>query len=155
MTSNLGSNIIQDLAADGSSDDAYLRMKNAVMEIVGQHFRPEFVNRIDETVVFHPLDKEQIASIAEVQLEYLAERLRDRDMDITFKPEAISTIAEVGFDPVYGARPLRRAIQTQIENPLAQAMLAGEFGTGDTIIVDIDSKGFVFSTTQQGVNAVA
>jgi len=155
MTSNLGSNVIQDLAADSSSDDAYERMKDAVMEIVGQHFRPEFINRIDETVVFHPLDKEQIASIAEVQLEYLAERLRDRDMDITFKPEAISTIAEVGFDPVYGARPLRRAIQTQIENPLAQAMLAGEFSTGDTIIVDIDSKGFVFTTAQQGVNAVA
>lgn len=146
MTSNLGSSQIQDMAGDDLTDDSYLRMKNAVMEIVGQHFRPEFINRIDESVVFHPLDKSQIADIAKIQIQFLAGRLVDKDMSLELTDAAISKIAEVGFDPVYGARPLRRAIQTEIENPLAQAILAGQFSSGDRIFVGIESDGFTFST---------
>ncbi len=140
MTSNLGSNLIQEMARTND----YEAMKTAVMEVVGQHFRPEFINRIDETVVFHPLGKAQIRKIADIQLQYLRDRLAERDLAIEFTDAAMDELAEVGFDPVYGARPLKRAIQHEIENPLAQKILAGEFLPGDTIVVDWRDGKMVF-----------
>ena len=137
MTSNLGSQTIQDLAGE----DNYDEMKSTLMEIVGQHFRPEFVNRIDDIVVFHPLEREQLHEIAKIQIEYLRNRLQARDLDLTLSPAALDKISAAGFDPVYGARPLKRAIQTQIENPLAQEILSGCFAPGDTIHVDVDVDG--------------
>jgi ATP-dependent Clp protease ATP-binding subunit ClpB len=129
MTSNLGSDIIQNLAGE----DNYEAMKSAVMEVVGTHFRPEFINRVDEVVVFHPLLKEQIRGIAEIQLELLKSRLADRELGFEVDKAALDTICDAGFDPVYGARPLKRAIQQLIENPLAQSVLAGEFMPGQTV----------------------
>ena len=126
MTSNLGSQVIQELAGEGN----YQRMKSAVMEIVQQHFRPEFINRVDDIVVFHPLGTEQIRAIVEIQLEYLRRRLLERNMELELDDKARDLIGEAGFDPVYGARPLKRAIQQQIENPLAQRILRNEFGAG-------------------------
>ncbi len=141
MTSNLGSNLIQEMARTND----YEAMKTAVMEVVGNHFRPEFINRIDEVVVFHPLDREQIRAITRIQIEYLRRRLADRDMQLEITEAALDRLGEAGFDPVYGARPLKRAIQQELENPLAQAILAGEFLPGDTIHVDVDEKGLRFS----------
>ncbi len=112
---------------------SYEDIKAAVMDVVRQHFRPEFINRIDDTVVFHALGKEQIANIAAIQIGRLQERLRQLNMQLNLSPEALSHIAEIGFDPVYGARPLKRVIQQEVENPLAQALLKGEFKGGDTI----------------------
>jgi len=129
MTSNLGSQVIQESAGEKN----YTRMKSAVMEIVQQSFRPEFINRIDDIVVFHPLGGEQIRAIVDIQLVYLRKRLQERDMDLVLDNEARDLIGEAGFDPVYGARPLKRAIQQQIENPLAQKILRGEFAPGDRI----------------------
>jgi len=149
MTSNLGSQQIQEM----SGEENYEVMKSAVMEIVGQHFRPEFINRVDELVVFHPLGKEQIRSIAAIQFEYLHERLRSRQMDIEITDAALDRIAEAGFDPVYGARPLKRAIQQEIENSLAQEILSGKFLAGDVIVVDADSKGFRFSKSDRRASA--
>ncbi|CDZ78612.1 Heat shock protein F84.1 [Legionella massiliensis] len=131
MTSNLGSHLIQDMAAKLN----YEQIKAAVMEIVGQHFRPEFINRIDDTVVFHPLAKEQIATIAAIQISHLQARLAQQNISLELSPEALSHLAEAGFDPVYGARPLKRTIQQKLENPLAQALLLGEFKSGDRIEV--------------------
>jgi ATP-dependent Clp protease ATP-binding subunit ClpB len=111
----------------------YTRMKNAVMEIVQQSFRPEFINRIDDIVVFHPLGGKQIRAIVDIQLVYLRKRLQERDMDLVLDDAARDLIGEAGFDPVYGARPLKRAIQQQIENPLAQKILQGSFVPGDRI----------------------
>jgi len=141
MTSNLGSQVIQEM----SGEENYDRMKAAVMEIVGQHFRPEFVNRIDDIVVFHPLGREQLHRIAENQVRYLRERLASRDLGLTLTPAALDRLAEAGFDPVYGARPLKRAIQQQIENPLAQEILAGKFAPGDTIVVNVRDGAIVFT----------
>ena len=146
MTSNLGSQQIQELFNNAdSSDDSYTDMKNAVMETVATHFRPEFVNRIDEVVVFHPLAQEQIREIANIQFEYLRERLADRSMDIQLSQAALDCLGEAGFDPVYGARPLKRAIQQQVENPLAQDILAGKYVAGDVIKVDASDDGLIFS----------
>jgi ATP-dependent Clp protease ATP-binding subunit ClpB len=131
MTSNLGSQLIQELAGEAN----YAKMKSAVMEIVGQHFRPEFINRVDEVVVFHPLGREQIRSIVEIQVGYLRKRLADRDIALELDGDALDLLGEAGFDPVYGARPLKRAIQHQLENPLAQSILRGDFGPGDRIVV--------------------
>ena len=133
MTSNLGSDLIQEMAG---SDD-YEAMKAAVMNVVGQHFRPEFINRVDETVVFHPLRRDQIRGIANIQLASLRDRLSERDLSIELNDAVLDHLAEAGFDPVYGARPLKRAIQQLVENPLAQAILAGEFGPGDTINAEL------------------
>ncbi|OOZ40518.1 ATP-dependent chaperone ClpB [Solemya pervernicosa gill symbiont] len=146
MTSNLGSQHIQELAAaQGSNDEEnYELMKASVMEVVGQHFRPEFINRVDETVVFHPLGQEQIRHIANIQIEYLRRRLTDRDLDLKLSEMALDRLGEAGFDPVYGARPLKRAIQQQLENPLAQAILRGEFIAGDTVSVDIEGDELAF-----------
>ncbi|MDH5301588.1 MAG: ATP-dependent chaperone ClpB [Gammaproteobacteria bacterium] len=131
MTSNLGSQLIQDM----SGEENYSAMKNAVMDVVGQHFRPEFINRVDDVVVFHPLGRAQIHSIANIQIAYLRKRLQDRDMDLSLTDQALDFLAEAGYDPVYGARPLKRAIQQNIENPLAQAILSGQFMPGDVIEV--------------------
>ena len=136
MTSNLGSDKIQEMA--GAS---YEEIKAAVMNAVNQHFRPEFVNRIDEIVVFHPLGQEQMAGIADIQLSRLRKRLQERDMDIVLSDEAMTKLIAVGYDPVYGARPLKRAIQQEIENPLSVKLLSGEFVAGDTIKVDVDEQG--------------
>ena len=133
MTSNLGSQLIQEMAG-GENYDA---MKSAIMEVVGSHFRPEFVNRIDDLVVFHPLGRDHIRKIVDIQLEYLRDRLADRDIEIHLSDEARDKLADAGFDPVYGARPLKRAIQQQVENPLAQEILQGNFKPGDTIEVGV------------------
>ena len=136
MTSNLGSHKIQEMAGD-----SYEEIKAAVMNSVNQHFRPEFINRIDEIVVFHPLGQEQMAGIADIQLSRLRKRLQERDMDIVLSDEAMTKLIAVGYDPVYGARPLKRAIQQEIENPLSVKLLSGEFVAGDTIKVDVDAQG--------------
>ena len=141
MTSNLGSDIIQQKAGE----ENYEAMKAAVMEVVGTHFRPEFINRVDEVVVFHPLARDQIQGIAKVQIENLAKRLRDQDMALELDEDAMALLAEVGYDPVYGARPLKRAIQRMIENPLAQRLLQGEFVPGDTIKAGVSDHQLVFS----------
>ena len=140
MTSNLGSQRIQELAGDENYDE----MKASVMEIVSQHFRPEFINRVDDVVVFHPLGREHIRMIVDIQLGYLHERLADRDMKITLSDAARDKLAEAGFDPVYGARPLKRAIQQQVENPLAQEILQGRFSPGDTIEVQVSEDQLEF-----------
>jgi ATP-dependent Clp protease ATP-binding subunit ClpB len=144
MTSNLGSQMIQELDGDGSAE-AYTQMKAAVMGVVQSHFRPEFVNRLDDIVVFHPLDKAQIRSIARIQMRGLEKRLGERGIRIEVSDKAFELLGNVGFDPVYGARPLKRAIQQQLENPLATRILRGEFGNGDTVKVDADGGQLVFT----------
>ena len=140
MTSNLGSQHIQEMAGE----EHYEAMKNAVMDIVGQHFRPEFINRVDDVVVFHPLGREHIRKIVDIQLGYLHDRLAERDMRIHLSDDARDRLAEAGFDPVYGARPLKRAIQQQVENPLAQEILQGKFKPGDVIEVGVSEDRLAF-----------
>ena len=141
MTSNLGSQVIQEYAGEKN----YARMKSAVMEIVQQSFRPEFINRIDDIVVFHPLGTKQIRAIVDIQLIYLRKRLAERNMDLSLDDAARDLLGEAGFDPVYGARPLKRAIQQQIENPLAQKILQGEFLPGDRIRVTVHDGALSFA----------
>jgi ATP-dependent Clp protease ATP-binding subunit ClpB len=141
MTSNLGSQEIQGYARGGGD---YQHMKNAVMEIVQQSFRPEFINRIDDIVVFHALGEAQIRRIVDIQLGYLRKRLFERDMELVLDDRAAALLGEAGFDPVYGARPLKRAIQQQVENPLAQAILKGTFGPGDRIRVTVEGGVLAF-----------
>jgi len=136
MTSNLGSDVIQSL----SGEALYSVMKNAVMDIVSTKFRPEFINRIDEAVVFHSLGRGQIRAISGIQIDYLRKRLQDREIGFEISEEALDLLGEAGFDPVYGARPMKRAIQQQLENPLAQKILAGDFVAGDTIKVDVEHE---------------
>jgi ATP-dependent Clp protease ATP-binding subunit ClpB len=170
MTSNLGSDVIQDISRnrsfdtinfeqadqdsgeavtidinDNDDENRYEVMKAAVMEVVGNHFRPEFINRIDEVVVFHPLGQGQIRGIASIQLERLRQRLTERDLLLDISDEALDLLAKVGFDPVYGARPLKRAIQQYLENPLAQDVLSGKFGPGDTIHVRVSGDHLVMN----------
>ncbi|OUD14062.1 ATP-dependent chaperone ClpB [Thioflexithrix psekupsensis] len=135
MTSNLGSQLIQEL----SGGERYQEMKAAVMQIVGQHFRPEFINRVDDVVVFHPLEQAQIRAITDIQIHSLRQRLQQQNIQLQLSDLALDQLSISGFDPVYGARPLRRSIQRELENPLAQALLRGEFTTGDTILVDWDN----------------
>lgn len=132
MTSNLGSHKIQEMVGESYED-----IKAEVMESVGQHFRPEFVNRIDEIVVFHPLGMSQMAGIADIQLDRLRQRIQEREMDIELSADAMNKLVAVGYDPVYGARPLKRAIQQEIENPLSLKLLAGNFVPGDIIKIDV------------------
>ena len=140
MTSNLGSHLIQEM-----NGGDYEAMKVAVMEVVSAHFRPEFINRIDETVVFHALGKEHMQGIANIQLQRLRKRLAERELGLDISPAALAQLVEVGYDPVFGARPLKRAIQTHLENPLAQRILAGDFVPGSTVHVDYqDGAGFTF-----------
>jgi ATP-dependent Clp protease ATP-binding subunit ClpB len=145
MTSNLGSQVIQEMAGEGN----YQRMKSSVMEIVQQHFRPEFINRVDDIVVFHPLGTEQIRSIVEIQLGHLRKRLGDRNMELELDDKARDLIAEAGYDPVYGARPLKRAIQQQIENPLAQRILRNELLPGDRVRVTARNSELVFENKRE------
>ena len=141
MTSNLGSDVIQELAGEENYD----RMKTAVMEVVGRHFRPEFINRVDESVVFHPLQQSQIRGIADIQLSGLRDRLLERDLQIEISDAFMDRLVAAGYDPVYGARPLKRAIQQELENPLAQRILSGEFSAGDVITVDLQGDESIFS----------
>jgi ATP-dependent Clp protease ATP-binding subunit ClpB len=150
MTSNLGSDRIQELMTDPSDEVAYQRVKNEVMAVVTRHFRPEFVNRIDETVVFHPLLATQIRNIANIQVASLNKRLQYNDLSIEVSEAVLDRIADLGYDPIYGARPLRRAVQNWIENPLAQRVIQGEYGPGDRITVDADEHGFVFGKREAG-----
>ncbi|MCA0894420.1 ATP-dependent chaperone ClpB [Microbulbifer agarilyticus] len=150
MTSNLGSDLIQKYASGRDDDEVdseiqYRQMKAAVMAVVGEHFRPEFINRIDEVVVFHPLGREEVRAIAEIQLQNLRKRLLDRDLNLEISDELLGKLADVGFDPVYGARPLKRAIQMWIENPLAQDVLSGKFAPGDTIHATLEGEKAVFN----------
>ena len=147
MTSNLGSQQIQEM----SGEENYAAMKAAVMETVRVYFRPEFINRIDEVVVFHSLDRDQIRAIAELQVGHLRRRLKERHMDLELTPSAIDKIAGAGFDPVYGARPLKRVIQNSVENPLAQRILGAEFLPGDVIIVDTLDGHMVFRKGERKV----
>jgi len=146
MTSNLGSQVIQELAGE----ENYSLMRDAVMEIVGSHFRPEFINRIDELVVFHPLGREQLHEIAGIQVQYLRTRLENRDLGLELSEAALDKLSQAGFDPVYGARPLKRAIQQSIENPLAQDILQGKFAAGDTIVINVKDDHFVFEKSSTG-----
>ena len=151
MTSNLGSSVIQDLAGEENYD----AMKASVMEIVTQQFRPEFINRIDEVVVFHPLDRTQIRAITEIQVRHLTARLEDQEIGLELSDAVLDKLGAAGFDPVYGARPLKRAIQQQLENPLSKSLLAGEFGVHDTIVVDVADAGFTFTKKSAAADAAA
>jgi len=142
MTSNLGSHLIMQMAGQDSE-----LIREAVWGEVKQHFRPEFLNRIDETVVFHALDEANIQSIAKIQLKLLESRLNKMDMGLDVTPEALAEIAKVGFDPVFGARPLKRAIQQRIENPVARLILEGRFGPKDVVPVRVEGGQFVFERT--------
>ena len=154
MTSNLGSDLIQEMSTDAGSD--YTQMKNAVMEMVRGHFRPEFLNRIDDLIVFHPLSKDHLTEIAKIQIASLCRRLRQqRDLELVFSPEALARLVQIGFDPVYGARPLKRALQTEIENPLAQVILAGSYTAGERVevVFDRDKNAFGFQNPQESAAA--
>jgi ATP-dependent Clp protease ATP-binding subunit ClpB len=140
MTSNLGSQVIQELSGEAN----YAKMKEAVMQVVTQHFRPEFINRVDDIVVFHSLGREQIRSIVDIQLGRLRQRLAERDITLRLDDAARDKIGEAGFDTVYGARPLKRAIQSQIENPLAQSILRGDFVAGDRVVATMKRDALVF-----------
>ncbi|MCC7457944.1 MAG: AAA family ATPase [Nitrospira sp.] len=142
MTSNLGSQMIMQMAGQSSE-----RIRDAVWAEVKAHFRPEFLNRIDETVVFHALDQKHIESIARIQLKVLEQRLEKMDMKLDVSPAALAELAKAGFDPVFGARPLKRAIQQRIENPVSKLILQGRFGPKDVIPVDVENGEFSFSRT--------
>jgi ATP-dependent Clp protease ATP-binding subunit ClpB len=146
MTSNLGSDVIQRRAGEAH----YAEMKEAVLEVVRHAFRPEFINRLDEIVVFHPLASDQIRAIARIQVRYLQERLAGREMRLEVSDAALDHLGEAGFDPVYGARPLKRAIRAQLENPLAQEILAGKFGPGDIIEVGLAEGALTFTPVLEG-----
>ena len=150
MTSNLGSDIVQTMA----SEERYEEMKSSVMEVVGSHFRPEFINRVDEIVVFHPLGREQIRAITDIQIQYLRQRLAENDIGLELSGAALDLLGEAGFDPVYGARPLKRAIRQQLENPLAQEILSGGFGSGESIEVAVVEGRLVFNKKSASEDAV-
>ena len=143
MTSNLGSQFIQENAGDSEAD--YTQMKASVMGVVQAHFRPEFINRLDEIVVFRSLEKSQIRQIARIQIDYLAKRLAERQLTLALSEKSLDLLGNVGFDPVYGARPLKRAIQQQLENPLAKEILEGKFQPGDTVAVDAQNGRLTFA----------
>ena len=144
MTSNLGSQLIQELAGE----ENYAAMKAAVMEIVAGHFRPEFINRVDDVVVFHPLQKDQLRAITSIQVQRLRARMEQQKLALVLSDDALDHLAEAGFDPVYGARPLKRAVQHELENPLAQAILAGRFRPGDTVRVQVAGDGLSFDVAR-------
>ena len=148
MTSNLGSDVIQGFAvAEGEGVDNYEEMKAAVMALVGTRLRPELINRIDDCIVFHSLNQEHIRAITEIQLGHLQKRVADRDITLEYSEAALNKLAEAGFDPVYGARPLRRAVQERVGNPLAQALLAGDIQPGQTVRVDLQGDELRFASS--------
>jgi ATP-dependent Clp protease ATP-binding subunit ClpB len=149
MTSNLGSQQIQEMSAENN----YEGMKQVVMEMVARNFRREFINRVDETVVFHPLAKDQIRDIAKIQLQHLGARLQDQDFTMQISDDAIDVLGEAGFDPVYGARPLKRAIQQYLENPLAQMILKGDYMPGDVIDIRADNAELEFAPVERAQQA--
>ena len=145
MTSNLGSEEIQALSAKADSEeDKYEDMKTIVLNIVSGHFRPEFINRIDDIVVFHALQKEEVREIANIQINHLRQRLEELDLQLQISPAALDLLGNAGFDPVYGARPLKRAIQNQLETPLAKKILSGNYAAGETITIDVKKGSLVF-----------
>ena len=150
MTSNIGSAQIQELTARGAEE---WEIEAAVKDLLKQHFRPEFLNRVDETIVFHPLSKEQLTKIVDVQLDHLRKRLATRGLKLDLSADAKKLLADEGYDPVYGARPLKRVIQHRVENPLANRILRGEFAEGDTIHIDVDSARHDF-TFEKGAEVV-
>jgi ATP-dependent Clp protease ATP-binding subunit ClpB len=147
MTSNLGSQQIQELTAKGAEE---WEIEGAVRDLLKHHFRPEFLNRIDETIVFHPLTREQLTKIVDVQLNHLRKRLAARGLNLTISEQAEKLLAEEGYDPTFGARPLKRVIQQRIENPLASRILKGEFAEGDTIRIDADASRHEFTFGKAG-----
>ena len=152
MTSNLGSDRIQEnLSSDDLINDAttYAKVKEDVLAVVSRHFRPEFINRIDETVVFHPLLASQIRGIAEIQIDLLGQRLHDNDLALQVSDAVLDRLSELGYDPVYGARPLKRAVQTWVENPLAQKVIQGFYVPGDTITIDLKDGELVFDKQEK------
>jgi ATP-dependent Clp protease ATP-binding subunit ClpB len=138
MTSNMGSDLIQQYSGSADEKKSYDEMKNMLMDVIGNHFRPEFINRIDEIVVFHPLAKEQIKAIAAIQVERLLQRLKDNGFEVTVSDVLLEKLAEAGFDPVFGARPLKRAIQNQLEDPLSKAILSGDIQPHTSISLDVE-----------------
>jgi ATP-dependent Clp protease ATP-binding subunit ClpB len=147
MTSNIGSQHILDyqVRAAVEGDATYPAMKERVIQALREHFRPEFLNRIDETVVFHALSAEQLKKIVDLQLAYLNKRLGDRKIQLILKEPARDWLATTGYDPIFGARPLKRLIQKEIENPLSLKLLEGEFADGDRIVIDSDGEGLTFA----------
>ncbi len=141
MTSNIGSQFILDAAGD---DSRYEEMRTRVMEVMRSSFRPEFLNRIDEIIFFHALQKSELRNIVKLQVERLRHRLADRNMSLKLADAALDFLAEVGYDPVFGARPLKRAIQRELETQIAKSILRGEFNDGDTIFVDVENERLVF-----------
>ena len=133
MTSNLGSDRIQELSASQNYDE----IKATVMEVAGQHFRPEFINRIDDTIVFKPITQQQIQEIAKIQLDRLRQRLVEREIDIEISDDALAYLGDAGFDPIYGARPLKRAIQQHLEDALAKDLLEGKYSAGDVLRIEL------------------
>jgi ATP-dependent Clp protease ATP-binding subunit ClpB len=152
MTSNIGSQQIQELTGKGAEQ---WEIDAAVRDLLKLQFRPEFLNRIDETIVFQPLSKEQLTKIVDVQLNHLRKRLASRGLKLSISADAEKLLAEEGYDPVYGARPLKRVIQQRIENPLASRILKGEFAEGDTIRVSVDARKheFAFDKGREQVEA--
>jgi ATP-dependent Clp protease ATP-binding subunit ClpB len=138
MTSNIASPIIQEMNQRSENQDA---VRVRVMEEVRYSFRPEFLNRIDEVIIFHPLSREQIGEVIDIQLERLLKLLSDRRITLELTPDAREKLADEGYDPVYGARPIKRVLQQRIQNPLALLLLQGQFAEGDTVLVDIDGQG--------------
>jgi ATP-dependent Clp protease ATP-binding subunit ClpB len=149
MTTNVGSSVIlehYEKVNEKNKDEIYATTKEEMYEVLKKVLRPEFLNRLDETVVFHPLDNKQIRSIAKIQLARLEQRLAERQYQFNISDAALDKLAEVGFDPLYGARPLKRAIQQHLENPLAQALLQGNIAPGSTVLLDHDGSRFVVSS---------
>ncbi len=149
MTSNLGSDLIQE--HHGQID--YSGMKALIMEVVGQSFRPEFINRIDESVVFHPLSSDNIKSIAKIQLQGLLSRIEEKGYKVKLSDQLLEQISEAGFDPVFGARPLKRAIQQQLENPLAQAILSGKIQPEQPVTLEMGKQGLKFKARRESAKA--
>ncbi len=141
MTSNIGSQYILDVAGD---DTRYDEMRSRVMEAMRNSFRPEFLNRIDEIIIFHSLQKEQLREIVKLQVQLLRSRLEDQKMSLKLADIALDFVADIGYDPVYGARPLKRAVQRYLETPIAKSILRGEFKAGDTIFVDVEDERLTF-----------
>jgi ATP-dependent Clp protease ATP-binding subunit ClpB len=148
MTSNLGSQFILDVAGD---DSRYEEMRGRVMEIMRENFRPEFLNRVDETIIFHGLQKSELRSIVQIQIQYLADRLMEQKLTLKLSDTALDFLAEIGYDPVYGARPLKRAVQKYLETAIAKSILRGDYKPGDTIFVDVEAERLSFKALSEAL----